>query len=96
MDIVIIFVNINSLLTHKLLFESLLLEEKAQAFILNETRFTTSTHCKITGYKFIHQTSTIPALRANGGVAIGHKLSIPHRPHHIRHMQLPEYLILTA
>jgi len=49
MDIVIIFVNINSLLTHKLLFESLLLQEKAQAFILNETRFTTSTHCKIKG-----------------------------------------------
>jgi len=88
----IIFVNFNSLLTHKLLFESFLLEEKAKAFILNETHLTTKNNV-MSDYKFIHQTSTIPALRVRGGVVIGHKPSVPHYSRPIPHMMLPEYLI---
>jgi len=95
MDLVILFVNISSLIQHKPLFEALLLEEKANAFLLNETHLTARSSCKISGFRLHHQESTIPALRANGGVALGHKPNIPHRLHHVPNMQLPEHLIST-
>ena len=94
MDIIILFVNISSLLKRKILFESLLLEEKAHAFLLNETHLTPKLKCKFSGYSLIRHDSTT-VRRANGGVAIGHNSKIPARTHQITHLQLPEYLIAT-
>lgn len=95
MDIVLLFLNIRSLPQHKPLFETLLLEEKVHAFLLNETHLTAQSKCKISGYQFIQNNSTIPAQRANGGVALGFKPTIPHRMHHITQLNLPEYIIST-
>jgi len=41
-----LFLNIRSLQQHKILFEQLLLEERINAFLLNETHFKPTTSCK--------------------------------------------------
>jgi len=86
---------IRSLLTHKTLLQALLLEEKAHAFLLNETHLNVRRSCKIPGYHLLRKESNMPMLRANGGVAIGYRPSILHGLHTISNLQQPEYLIST-
>ena len=74
-----IFLNIQSLKTHKVLFEHLLLEEKATAFALNETFLTPKYKPTIKGYIMHRHDGPRDCLRANGGTAIAFKPNIPHR-----------------
>jgi len=50
---------------------------------------------QIRGYHLIRSENNTPALRANGGVAIGYKPTIPHRLHPAPPMNLDEHLIAT-
>jgi hypothetical protein len=95
MALIFLFLNIRSLTQHKPLFQELLLEEHITTFILNETLLTPKHNCKLPGYTLLRCDSTIPARRANGGVAIGFPPSIPHRAHAVTIPNLPEYLIAT-
>ena len=95
MALIFLFMNIRSLPTNKLLFEHLLLEEKVNSFLLNETLLNKRQSCKIPRYTLIRHDNSLPAQRTNGGVAIGFSPNIPHRQHNPQFPQLPEQLITT-
>ena len=95
MALTILFLNIRSLQTHKLLFEQLLLEEQINAFLLNETHLKPTTSIRIPRYTMLRQDSQIPAQRANGGTAIGFSPSIAYRQYNPQLQNLPEHLIAT-
>jgi len=95
MDLSFLFFNIRSLKQNKPLFTQLLLEEKITTFILNETYLTPKLTCKISGYTLLRNDNNQPALRANGGVAIGFPPSIAHRQHTTNILNLSEHLITT-
>jgi len=95
MALIFLFLNIRSLHTHKPIFETLLLEEKVNAFILNETHLKPSDSCKISRYHMLRHDNLHIAQRANGGTAIGFSPKIAYRQHHPGIPQLPEHLITT-
>lgn len=87
-----IFLNIQSLKTHKVLFEHLLLEEKATAFALNETFLTPKYKPTIKGYIMHRHDGPRDCLRANGGTAVAFKPNIPHRIIEMpKNLNLPEH-----
>jgi len=90
-----LFLNIRSLPTHKPLFTALLSEEHINTFILNETHLTPKLQCKIAGYTLIRFDNELPALRANGGVAIAFSPHIAFRQYTPQIQNLPEHFILT-
>jgi len=71
------------------------LRKKIHAFALNETALTPKQSGKIPHFTLPRQDNSLPALRANGGVAMGFSPTIPHRLHHAPLPNLPEFMITT-
>ena len=96
MAVNLLFVNIRSIKERKLLFQHLLLEEKVDIFLLNETALKPQQEMRLPGYQLLRHDFTGPG-RARGGVMIGLPRRHPYRQHTPRCFdQLPESLVVSA
>ena len=78
MAVSLLFLNIRSYTTHKLLFEQLLLEERIDVFALNETAFTPTQPVSCPRYNLLRCDNKL-GTRAHGGAAIGLLHRLPYR-----------------